>query len=57
MIDVEHLIENNHHEESGHSTHRIQVFTADFLRVKVPFIIALWIFFASIAKIGLASQK
>lgn len=30
----------------------IHVFTVEFARVETPFIIGLWIFFASLAKIG-----
>lgn len=40
-----------HHEEGGHHA-GIHVFVAEFERVEIPFIIALWIFCASLAKIG-----
>lgn len=35
-----------------HPVERYKVFKSDFLRVETPFIIGLWIFFASVAKIG-----
>ena len=41
-------------EEHGHGEegHGYQVFHVEFSRVEVPFIIALWIFVSSLAKIG-----
>ena len=36
----------------GHSKHEYEVFHVDFERVEIPFIIALWIFVSSLAKIG-----
>ncbi|XP_063701853.1 sodium/hydrogen exchanger 3 isoform X2 [Culicoides brevitarsis] len=39
-------------EEAEHAIERYPVFTIDFLRVETPFIIGIWILFASIAKIG-----
>ena len=35
-----------------HEKHEYHVFHVDFERVEVPFIIALWIFVSSLAKIG-----
>ena len=40
----------DHGTGGGHEG--IHVFTADFSRVEIPFIISLWIFCASLAKIG-----
>jgi len=43
------------HGEEGHGHgegHGYQVFHVEFSRVEVPFIIALWIFVSSLAKIG-----
>ena len=37
---------------SGHKSHGIQITKVDFEGVETPFIIALWIFCASLAKIG-----
>ena len=39
-------------EAHGEEHHGIHVFVAEFSRVEIPFIIALWIFCASLAKIG-----
>ena len=39
------------HAEDGHA-HGYQVFHMEFERVELPFIIALWIFVSSLAKIG-----
>lgn len=42
-------------EEGGHGGHEVErypVTTVDFSRVETPFIIGIWILFASIAKIG-----
>lgn len=35
-----------------HEIHRYPITTTDFSRVETPFIIGVWILFASIAKIG-----
>jgi hypothetical protein len=40
------------HEAGGHHVERYPITTADFSRVETPFIIGVWILFASIAKIG-----
>ena len=42
------------HGSGGHGgAHEgIHIFTAEFARVEIPFIISLWIFCASLAKIG-----
>lgn len=46
--------DGTHHDESGAGHHGgIHVFVAEFERVEIPFIIALWIFCASLAKIGI----
>lgn len=37
---------------AGHEVERYPVTTVDFSRVETPFIIGIWILFASIAKIG-----
>lgn len=47
----EHSLDDGHAEHSG-SDERYPVFTIDFIRVETPFIIGIWILFASIAKIG-----
>jgi len=39
-------------EEGEHEVERYPVTTVDFSRVETPFIIGIWILFASIAKIG-----
>ena len=46
------LIHNNSHE--GNSSHEggVHIVIADFPRVKISFIIGLWIFCSSLAKIG-----
>jgi hypothetical protein len=36
----------------GHGHHGYEVFHVDFERVQLPFIISLWIFVSSLAKIG-----
>ena len=38
--------------EGDHSGGGVHVFIADFSRVQIPFIIGMWIFCASLAKIG-----
>ena len=38
--------------EGGHDHHEYQVFHVEFERVQLPFIISLWIFVSSLAKIG-----
>lgn len=49
-----HGVAGEHGTAGGHGgAHEgIHVFTADFARVEIPFIISLWIFCASLAKIG-----
>ena len=42
----------NEGEGHGHGEHGYQVFHMEFDRVELPFIIALWIFVSSLAKIG-----
>ena len=39
-------------EEGGHGHEGYQVFHVEFERVQLPFIISLWIFVSSLAKIG-----
>lgn len=41
---------DDHHGDEHHGG--IHVFTAEFARVEIPFIISMWILSASIAKIG-----
>lgn len=41
-----------HAVAEGHEVERLPVFQIDFARVELPFIIGVWILFASIAKIG-----
>lgn len=41
-----------HEEGGGHGVERYPITTIDFSRVETPFIIGIWILFASIAKIG-----
>jgi hypothetical protein len=41
-------------EKGGHSEHGIRIVKIDFENVETPFIIAMWIFCASLAKIGKA---
>jgi len=38
--------------EGAHDKHEYEIFHVEFDRVEVPFIIALWIFVSSLAKIG-----
>ena len=44
--------DHQEHEEEGY-----QVFHVEFARVELPFIIALWIFVSSLAKIGMYTAK
>lgn len=56
----DHLGDGGVHPPADHGTagghggghEGIHVFTAEFARVEIPFIISLWIFCASLAKIG-----
>ena len=41
----------------GHGEHGYQVFHVEFERVQLPFIISLWIFVSSLAKIGKRRYK
>lgn len=43
---------DGHAGEGDHKVERYPVTTVDFGRVETPFIIGIWILFASIAKIG-----
>ena len=40
------------HHEGGHEDAHFSVFHVNFEHVEVPFIIALWIFVSSLAKVG-----
>ena len=40
------------HHEGGHEEAHFSVFHVNFEHVEVPFIIALWIFVSSLAKVG-----
>jgi len=40
------------HQQHEHNKHEYHVFHVEFERVEIPFIIALWIFVSSLAKIG-----
>lgn len=48
----DHQEHDGHASEHGHVPERYPVTTVDFSRVETPFIIGIWILFASIAKIG-----
>ena len=45
------------HHGHGHEKHSYHIFHVDFERVEIPFIIALWIFVSSLAKIGNNTHK
>ena len=52
--------EENHDvgaHDDGHKVDHYPVTTVDFARVETPFIIGVWILFASIAKIGECTQR
>lgn len=53
-VSSTHLEKSGHELAEGepHTVTRYPVFTIDFMRVELPFIIGIWILFASIAKIG-----
>lgn len=53
LSKADHAAGNEHStDDHGHHPERYPVTTVDFSRVETPFIIGIWILFASIAKIG-----
>ena len=44
--------EGDEHHEEGHENVKFSVFHVNFEHVEVPFIISLWIFVSSLAKVG-----
>ena len=44
------------HHDGGHHEAHFSVFHVNFEHVEVPFIIALWIFVSSLAKVGKSKQ-
>lgn len=50
----DHAVNSEGHASDGgeHKVERYPITTVDFGRVETPFIIGIWILFASIAKIG-----
>jgi len=51
-MDILEATESSGHGGTHGSEHGIQIAKLDFVNVETPFIIALWIFCASLAKIG-----
>lgn len=47
-----HGDEEAEERDGAHEMHEYEVFHVEFDRVEIPFIIALWIFVSSLAKIG-----
>lgn len=52
-----HAAGDGHGAHAAHGEHGYQVFHVEFERVQLPFIISLWIFVSSLAKIGESRER
>jgi len=52
LFHEEKIPSHSEHFNEAHKRHEYHVFDVEFERVEIPFIIALWIFVSSLAKIG-----